>query len=210
MLTSAERFALSPSWQQRDQSSSSQLFERCTGTAALNPISLRHARTRFTTEGLVLRYLALAITFYQMQTEFRLLWSKIGNMLEPNILPTHDRQHILEGLKIRKYTLFYIHKVSRNPIETHRRINSYCNTLLYSRVFFSLPKTYQNSIRICTRDRNQLKCSNFIDFQSCALRFSGYFCLCLIRLFPGSFCETWVRLGMILALNLTAVITVIP
>ena len=116
VMKSAERFALSPSWQQRDQSSSSQLFERCTGTAALNPISLRHARTRFTTEGLVLRYLALAITFYQMQTEFRLLWSKIGNRLAPNILPTHDRQHILEGLKIRKYTLFYIHKVSRNLI----------------------------------------------------------------------------------------------
>ena len=130
VLTSAERFALSPSWQQRDQSSSSQLFERCTGTAALNPISLRHARTRFTTEGLVLRYLALAITFYQTQTEFRLLWSKIGNMLEPNILPTHDRQPILEGLKIRKYTLFYIHKVSWNPIETYRNINSYCNILL--------------------------------------------------------------------------------
>ena len=130
VLKSAERFALSPSWQQRDQSSRSQPFERCTGIAALNPISLRHAGTRFTSEGLVLRYLALAITFYQTQTEFRLLWSKIGNMLEPNILPTHDRQHILEGLKSRKYTLFYQHKVSRNPIETHRKINSYCNTLL--------------------------------------------------------------------------------
>ena len=55
--------------------------------------------------------------------------------------------------------------------------------------FFSRPRPYIKLTRNPRRARNQLKCSNFFDFQSCALRFSGYFCLCLIRWFPGSFAK---------------------
>ena len=94
------------------------------------PWANRESGYGFVRKRVLLRYLAPAITFYEMQLEFQMMCQKTRNRVRTNIVltpmvPNHTKR--IQNSKIHPLIGFAL---DRNTEENTWEINTYCNTLL--------------------------------------------------------------------------------